>query len=176
MAKSSRSSAVKKNNQKLKKHVFGPVETARNERLSAKLLELASQPKPPRSEMEVERDRTSPTTNPCVMGAVTENANRNAITATANQEAKVGHGAEGVSSSLFVSIPASFLCTLSQRLRTPPATSKSDSAPTFPTRNAISTPTKFPEENLFFHLLGVATNVIGFNEEGNLALDFHAPT
>lgn len=46
MAKSSRASSKKANNQRLKKGVFGPVETARQERLSAKLLELASQPKP----------------------------------------------------------------------------------------------------------------------------------
>ncbi|KAK4115158.1 hypothetical protein N656DRAFT_795846 [Canariomyces notabilis] len=46
MAKSSRSSVVKTNNQRLKKNVFGPVEAARAERLSAKLLAIASQPKP----------------------------------------------------------------------------------------------------------------------------------
>ena len=55
MAKSARASSVKKNNQRLKKHVFGPIEAARNERLSAKLLELATQPKPSRTEMEVEQ-------------------------------------------------------------------------------------------------------------------------
>lgn len=54
MGKSARASAIKKNNSALKKRVFGPVEMARSERLSAKLLELASQPKPPREEMEVE--------------------------------------------------------------------------------------------------------------------------
>lgn len=59
MAKSSRASSVKKNNQRLKKTVFGPVETARNERLSAKLMALASQPKPPRTEMEIETDSMS---------------------------------------------------------------------------------------------------------------------
>jgi hypothetical protein len=54
MAKSSRSSAIKTNNQRLKKNVFGPVETARAERLSAKLLEIAAQPKPQKDvEMEV---------------------------------------------------------------------------------------------------------------------------
>ncbi|KAN0102947.1 Protein of unknown function (DUF2423) domain containing protein [Hyaloscypha variabilis] len=46
MAKGARASTKKANNQKLKSRVFGPVETARTERLSAKLLELASQPKP----------------------------------------------------------------------------------------------------------------------------------
>ncbi|KAK5134899.1 hypothetical protein LTR08_005989 [Meristemomyces frigidus] len=57
MAKSARASSVKKNNTGLKKRVFGPVEIARSERLSAKLLALAQQPKPPRPEkMEVEKD------------------------------------------------------------------------------------------------------------------------
>lgn len=46
MAKSSRASSKKANHVRLKKGVFGPVEAARNERLSAKLLEIASQPKP----------------------------------------------------------------------------------------------------------------------------------
>ena len=46
MAKGARASTNKANSQKLKANVFGPVENARTERLSAKLLELASQPKP----------------------------------------------------------------------------------------------------------------------------------
>lgn len=45
MAKGARASTKKENNSKLKSRVFGPVETARTERLSAKLQELASQPK-----------------------------------------------------------------------------------------------------------------------------------
>ncbi|KAI1333767.1 hypothetical protein F5Y15DRAFT_403889 [Xylariaceae sp. FL0016] len=53
MAKSSRSSVRKNNNQRLKARVFGPVESARAERLSAKLLELASQPKPEQTETEM---------------------------------------------------------------------------------------------------------------------------
>ncbi|POS77916.1 hypothetical protein DHEL01_v203683 [Diaporthe helianthi] len=46
MAKSQRSSVTKANNQRLKKNVFGPVEAARQQRLSARLLEIASQPRP----------------------------------------------------------------------------------------------------------------------------------
>ena len=61
MAKSRRASSRKANNQRLKKHVFGPVETARIERLSAKLLEVARQPKPvPEKKdeaMDVDEDR-----------------------------------------------------------------------------------------------------------------------
>ncbi|KAI0128655.1 hypothetical protein BJ170DRAFT_339538 [Xylariales sp. AK1849] len=53
MAKSARASTRKANNQRLKSKVFGPVEAARMERLSAKLLELAAQPKPPRSDSEM---------------------------------------------------------------------------------------------------------------------------
>ncbi|KAI1144081.1 hypothetical protein F5Y05DRAFT_16189 [Hypoxylon sp. FL0543] len=59
MAKSARSSTRKTNNQRLKANVFGPIEAARAERLSAKLLELAAQPKPPKpesSEMKVVND------------------------------------------------------------------------------------------------------------------------
>ncbi|KAI1180216.1 hypothetical protein F4777DRAFT_574498 [Nemania sp. FL0916] len=55
MAKSSRASSRKANNQRLKARVFGPVETERNARLSAKLLELAAAPKlKPESEEAME--------------------------------------------------------------------------------------------------------------------------
>lgn len=58
MAKSQRSSVTKANNQRLKKNVFGPVEAARQQRLSAKLLEIASQPKPvPEKEMKDAADK-----------------------------------------------------------------------------------------------------------------------
>lgn len=46
MAKGARASSIKANNTALKTKVFGPVETARTERLSAKLLALAAAPRP----------------------------------------------------------------------------------------------------------------------------------
>lgn len=52
MAKGARASKVKMNNSKLKSRVFGPIETARTERLSAKLLALASQPKPTKKDSD----------------------------------------------------------------------------------------------------------------------------
>ena len=60
MAKSLRSSTRKANNAQLKKSVFGPIEAARADRLSAKLLELAAQPKPkaPEKDAEMEEART----------------------------------------------------------------------------------------------------------------------
>lgn len=46
MAKGLRSSRNKGNKSKLRSSVFGPVEYARKERLSAKLVELSSKPQP----------------------------------------------------------------------------------------------------------------------------------
>lgn len=45
MAKGLRASTEKANRSKLRSRVFGPLEEARKDRLSAKLLELAAQPK-----------------------------------------------------------------------------------------------------------------------------------
>ncbi|KAM3444341.1 hypothetical protein NHJ13734_001458 [Beauveria thailandica] len=53
MAKSGRSSTRKANNRRLAATVFGPAETARAERLSAKLQELAKQPKPETSDVNM---------------------------------------------------------------------------------------------------------------------------
>ena len=61
MAKSLRASVKKANKSKLRSNVFARVEDARNERLSAKLLELASKPK----EVDMKEDTTTET--PCMM-------------------------------------------------------------------------------------------------------------
>jgi hypothetical protein len=57
MAKSARSSVKKTNRTNLRARVYGPVDSARTERLHAKLLELAQQPKPEppkKADMEVD--------------------------------------------------------------------------------------------------------------------------
>jgi hypothetical protein len=54
MAKSSRASSKKANNQRKAANIFGPAEAARAERLSARLLELAKQAKPESSDMNVD--------------------------------------------------------------------------------------------------------------------------
>jgi len=59
MAKGARASTNKANNAKLKSRVFGPVETERTARLSAKLLELASQPKPTRDDVAMGEEEGS---------------------------------------------------------------------------------------------------------------------
>ncbi|KAI9844096.1 MAG: hypothetical protein M1837_005810 [Sclerophora amabilis] len=54
MAKGLRSSVKKTNRSKLRSRVMGPVEDARRQRLSAKLLELSSNPKPANPEIPTE--------------------------------------------------------------------------------------------------------------------------
>ena len=63
MAKGARASTKKANNVKLKSRVFSPVETARTERLSAKLVELISQPKPKPDVFMDEEEGTKHTSN-----------------------------------------------------------------------------------------------------------------
>lgn len=59
MAKSSRSSSKKHNNQRLKSNVFGPAESARAERLSQRLLEIAKAPKPESSDVNMDAEGES---------------------------------------------------------------------------------------------------------------------
>lgn len=56
MARSARASVIKRNSSNLRSKVFGPADDARTARLSAKLIELAQQPKPNKllEEMEIE--------------------------------------------------------------------------------------------------------------------------
>ncbi|XTI92015.1 hypothetical protein V2W45_1420790 [Cenococcum geophilum] len=61
MAKGLRSSVKKSHRTRLRSRVFAPVEDARTERLSAKLLELASQPRPAKTDMELDEDNGSNT-------------------------------------------------------------------------------------------------------------------
>lgn len=54
MAKSARSSSKKANNQRKVRNINGPVEAARAQRLSARLIELAKQPKPETSDVKMD--------------------------------------------------------------------------------------------------------------------------
>ncbi|KAL4789899.1 hypothetical protein BDV19DRAFT_373326 [Aspergillus venezuelensis] len=58
MAKSVRASVQKRNKAKLRSTVFGPAVDARTERLSAKLQELAAQPKPSHQESKPDGNAT----------------------------------------------------------------------------------------------------------------------
>jgi hypothetical protein len=168
MAKGLRASRTKKNNQALSKRVFGPVEAARNERLSAKLMALAQQPKAPREEMEIEKGMQ---TRHNILQPVA--AADRLFADTVDKES--GATAEGTP-SLSISIPESIAFNDQQQLLTPPSTP--------PTSN--NTPANLildragqlamAQEQLFFHLLGASSDILGFDEEGDLRLAFNTDT
>ncbi|THX92156.1 hypothetical protein D6D08_02687 [Aureobasidium pullulans] len=155
MGKGLRSSVNKTNNRKLKKNVFGPVETARTERLSQKLMELASQPKPPKSEMEVEESGDSK---------------------QAESEAKAAN-ANGALNALAIPVPKSLAhqcpatAAASMNVLTPPPTPPLDISD-FSKPSIRSAHRHYADEQLFFHLLGVSTDIHGFDTFGNICLGF----
>lgn len=157
MAKSARASITKRNNQRLKKKVFGPVESARNERLNAKLLELASQPKPPRSEMEIEEE-----------GALlAKKAALAPLFQTKNiAGAKKPAGKEGAFRAS-VSIPESLLEDSNAQnwpLPTPRSTPEADDLGSR-TRRRVER-----EEAKFYQFLGHSSEILGFDITGDLEL------
>ncbi|CAD0096476.1 unnamed protein product [Aureobasidium mustum] len=155
MGKGLRSSVNKTNNRKLKKNVFGPVETARTERLSQKLLELASQPKAPKSDMEVEESSDSK---------------------QAESEAKATN-ANGALNALAIPVPKSLAhqcpatAAASMNMLTPPPTPPLDISD-FSNPSVRSAHRRYADEQLFFHLLGVSTDIHGFDSSGNICLGF----
>lgn len=166
MAKGLRASRVKKNHQALSKRVFGPVEAARNERLSAKLLELARQPKAPREEMEIEQGEqnrkpriASNKADPCDADSAKKDS---------------GATAEGTP-SLSIPIPPIFAQDHnSSQLLTPPSTPPStDSTPATPILDRAGQ-LALAQEQLFFHLLGASSDILGFDLDGNLRLGFES--
>jgi len=73
MAKGLRASTKKANRSKLRSKVFEPVEDARTERLSAKLLEIASRPRPKADDdvrtEEGEKGQNARTVQPGLLGS-----------------------------------------------------------------------------------------------------------
>lgn len=166
MAKGLRASRTKKNNQALSKRVFGPVEAARNERLSAKLLALAQQPKAPKEEMEIEKGMQTHHHALTTIAA----ADRS-FPDTADKEAT----AEGTP-SLSIPIPKGIAFSDHHQLLTPPSTPPtSNNAPTNPILDTAGQHA-MAQEQLFFHLLGASSDILGFDEEGDLRLSFNTDT
>ena len=168
MAKGLRASRTKKNNQALSKRVFGPVEAARNERLSAKLLALAQQPKAPREEMEIEKGRQTQHQRMRIFATETD------ASSIESADKDSGAAAEGTP-SLSIPIPQSFTSNSRDHafLLTPPSTPPLDN-------NMPATPIldragqlAMAQEQLFYHMLGASSDVLGFDEDGDLRLAFN---
>jgi hypothetical protein len=174
MGKGLRSSVLKTNNRKLKKNVFGPVEAARTERLSQKLQELASQPKPPKAEMEVEesngmrnlrRDsRSAKLTLP-----PTDSKQAESEAKATNANGALNALAIPVPKSLAHQCPATAAATMN--MLTPPPTPPLNISD-FSRPSVRSAHRHYADEQLFFHLLGVSTDIHGFDSFGNICLGF----
>jgi hypothetical protein len=164
MAKGLRASRTKKNNQALSKRVFGPVEAARNERLSAKLLALAQQPKAPKAEMEIEK-----------LGMHTRHHVPQSTTSDklSTDSMDSGAAAEGTP-SLSIPIPKSIVFNdHHHQLLTPPSTPPtSNNTPANPILDRAGQEA-MAREQLFYHLLGASSDILGFDEGGDLHLAFN---
>jgi len=154
--------------------VFGPAEQARNERLSKKLMELASQPKPPKSEMEVEQAKGTGTARAFTARFIHTDDFRAADPKDVEEDEKeTGHAADGaLSSSLSIPIPKSMLSTRNIQLLTPPPSPPCPCEDKVPSSTHNKEDRKIAQQQLFFHLLGVSTDISGFDANGELVLDF----
>jgi hypothetical protein len=182
MGKSLRSSSLKTNNKKLRKNVFGPVETARTQRLSQKLQDLASQPKPPKADMEVEHASGK---NSLLLPCLVHRADTLPLTDPKQPESEAKAAtANGALHALSIPVPhtlattatsASAAAAASTNMLTPlptPPLNISD----FTKRSVRTAHKRCADEQLFFHLLGVSTDIQGFDPFGNLCLGFgHDP-
>jgi hypothetical protein len=174
MAKSSRASVKKRNNRQLAKRVFGPVEAARNERLSAKLMELASQPKPER-EVEMMVDGKS-SKGPSLIDIFfryivrhTDKSTPDATTAAESEEVeKATDSAEGQSLALHSALAYPIPISLS-RFTLSGGESSSEGSDV---EEVSMTCHGEDGDDVFYHLLGLSTDVAGFSHEGDLRMLF----
>ncbi|KAF1822635.1 uncharacterized protein K489DRAFT_212565 [Dissoconium aciculare CBS 342.82] len=147
MAKSARASGIKKNKQALKKRVFGPVEIARNERLSAKLLALAKQPKPEREEMDVQLESEKKSSK----------KSKSDIDPASNAEGGMPSlSANSPLSSMLLRSLSPHTAIAGQQLQTPPPT-----PPDSPRLEDIA-------HEHFYLALGLSTDIDGFTNTGEL--------
>lgn len=169
MAKGLRASVNKRNKSKLRGRVFGPAEAARTERLSAKLLELAQQPKPTKdTEMLVDGQSSKGTSIERVLFRQTSAGTNTCCSdhpATADSEEAEKAATEGQSltlpSSFALSIPSSlshFSCgseTCSEEGSEDEEVSMTDDS-----------------EDDFYTMLGLSADITGFTTCGSLKMLF----
>lgn len=89
----------------------------------------------------------------------------------ADTDANETRRADGALRSLSTPIPFSMLET-SHMLPTPPSTPPWLPTDTFPSPTNHANNAKVAGELLFYHLLGVSSDINGFSAAGNLILDF----
>ena len=138
------------------------------ERQNAKLLELAQQPKPPRAEMEIEQGMSPRAHDHNTTSIVKETF---LLTSRADATKNDEKSAEGTPSpSLSIPIPKSLLSPPNQ-LPTPPSTPPSDNPMDEPILDRAGQKA-LAQEQLFYHLLGASSDILGFDVGGDIRLAF----
>jgi hypothetical protein len=171
MAKGLRASVKKNNRQILRKRVFAPVDDDRTARLSAKLLELAQQPRPARTEMEVDSEKgiTAPKQERSLLAF--KDINHTIDAASDEQTTANAAQAEGLSYH--------HACPISMLLSNVEGGSKGDGAgySYYGSIDVPHQPSNAPVEEedeinpALYHLLGLCTDM-GFGEDGDLVMRF----
>jgi hypothetical protein len=156
MAKGLRASVKKNNRQLLRARVFRPVDDQRTARLSAKLLELAQQPRPSKTEMEVESEKGTDVPQAHLSPSAFRRTDSSADTAS-EQPADPAQQPEGLSYHLACPVPASL------------SDSEGDSDGEEDRKDEQGE--EDDSDSLFYSILGLGTD-IGFDEEGELIMHF----
>jgi hypothetical protein len=176
MAKGLRASVNKRNKSKLRSRVFGPVETARTERLSAKLLELAQQPKPTRSEMEVDTQADKGVLLPLMLWENQDTnvcAEQQTASTTTVQDKATAEGQSLALQRIFsYPVPAS-LCCSNYSYGTSDEGSGSDEERQHCNED-LSVACHDGNEELFYTLLGLSSDIAGFDAWGDLQMVFES--
>lgn len=156
MAKGLRATSKKNNRVKIRSRVYAPVDEARTERLSQRLLDLASQPKPAKTEMDVdaEKGESSPTTAQ-ISPRMFARTNISVEASSKDQDAPAT--TEGLSFRLSCPVPASL----------------SDSEGGSDSGEEKDTDMEAASDEMFYRLLGLCTDIDidGFGRGGELLMD-----
>jgi hypothetical protein len=155
MAKGLRASVKKGNRQLLRARVFRPVEEERTARLSAKLLELAQQSRPSKTEMEVDSEKGTTVTKAELSPSAFRSTNSSTDT-TNEQSTTTTEQAEGLSYDLICPIPSSL------------SDSEGDSEGEGKARDKEARDV----DPAFYQILGLCTEIVGFGEDGELIMRF----
>lgn len=160
MAKGLRATSKKNNRVKIRSRVYAPVDEARTERLSQRLLDLASQPKPAKTEMEVdaEKGKSPPATAQIFLHFARTNMSAEALTKDQDAPAST----EGLSFRLSCPVPASL----------------SNSEGGSDSGEEKHRDMEAAGDDMFYHLLGFCTDidVDGFGRGGELLMNLDKET
>lgn len=169
MAKGLRSRVKKANKRALRKNVFGPVEAARAERLSAKLQELAAQPRPESNKMDVTKDLDQGE-NPAVLLSPASMANASwGFTAADKPTSQIDlsedntRAAEGL-------LPC-FSCSIPKSLSDSEDDDHMGVVASGGGGDTDSSRASSPEDDeRFYNFLGIFPEIVGFANKGKLLL------